>query len=188
MNLKQCKDMLTEETIKLRQLIKDSVKTREMELREMIQELEAQAEEAANAKAHAIRQILRAEQLKQLYQKLQNLWQSKKGILHKLEIPIDENDNPKEIELQQEKWQVLETEEEIEEALFNRNKKHFGQAEYDKTTFFREPLKSDINYTATTASSDHILHGDYDTSTLDSITTDFVKAMKKRTHWHHLNL
>ena len=88
-------------------------------------------------------------------------------------------DKPKEIEGMPEKWQVLDTTEEMNSALMDRNIAHFGQVQTDKTPFFDEPLKSDINFTATTASTEEILTGTYDTGQLDRITANFVEKLQQ---------
>ena len=176
----QCKSQLQEQQQELHKLIKDSVITRVQELDEKIKNLEMAAEEAEKDKANALRKILRAEQLKQLYQKIQRLRRTKQGVLHKLEVPLNEEDNPKAIEGLPDKWKVLDTTEEINTALMKRNINHFGQAELDRTPFFQEPLKSDINFTATTASVEQILEGDYTTADLDRIAAMFVQSLKKQ--------
>ena len=78
-----------------------------------------------------------------------------------MEIPLDPSGNPKTIIDNNLKWRVLESEEEIRVALMKQNQKHFGQAESGKTTFFTEPLVTDINYTATLASVESILEGEF---------------------------
>ena len=119
------------------------------------------------------------DKLKQLYAKLQCLRRSKGGKFHKLEIPWNPNDNTKQIKGDLEKWEVLEDNEEVYIGLKERNPLHFGQAETETTPFFSEPLKSEINYTATSASADYIIDGVYDMSSLDAVTEEFIKRQKK---------
>ena len=104
LTLSECQKWLQCEKQALNKIIKDSVVTREMELREKIQDLQLQADEAAKDKVQALRQLVRAEQLKQLYCKIQRLRRTKKGSLYKLEVPIDASENPKAIALDSSKW------------------------------------------------------------------------------------
>ena len=127
--------------------------------------------------------MLRAEQLKNLYHKIQRLRRSKKGVLHRLEVPINPQDDPKAIAEEPEKWKILDSEEDMLEALKERNRNHFGQAESEGTTFFTEPLSTDVNYTATTASAEQILNGTYDLNRLDDLTRELVHSMQKNHHW-----
>ena len=125
LTMKECDNSLKEQQQALHKVIKESVKTRIQELEERIKELENQAEEAEQDdnknKVKAIWQVLRAEQLKNLYRKIQRLRRSKKGVLHRLEVPINPQDDPKVIAEEPEKWKILDTEEDMLAALKERN-------------------------------------------------------------------
>ena len=62
---------------------------------------------------------------------------------------------------QLDRWQVIDTSNEMYEALKKRNITHFGKSELENTPFFQEPLCTGIIYTATSASIEIILERNY---------------------------
>ena len=65
---------------------------------------------------------------------------------------------------------------EIVDLLRKRNQKHFGQAH--GTSFTVPPSSEHIDFTASIASAEMILKGDYDASELDKITELLIKHLK----------
>ena len=71
-------------------------------------------------------------------------------------------------------WRETKCPTEIAFLIKLRNRLHFGQSEYDKTPFTQEPLKSKINWSASTGISELILEGTYEDSELDTISKLFL--------------
>ena len=86
-------------------------------------------------------------------------------------------------------WREVKCPQEIEFLIKLRNQRHFGQAEHDKTPFTQEPLRSRLNWSASTGTADLILEGNYSPNDIDDISQLFLTHCKKATaldSLHHL--
>ena len=77
---------------------------------------------------------------------------------------------------------------EIELLIKLRNRQHFGQLENEKTPFTQEPLKSKLNWSASTTTADLILEGKYSPTDIDDISKLFLSSCKKSTELDSLPL
>jgi hypothetical protein len=108
-----------------------------------------------------------------MFQKLGNLRHGNScSGLSILEVPINPADNPKVCK----NWQHLDLPSDtIEAYLLERNETHFGQAAGPWTD---SPLSEDVDYTASTVSTELILEGTYDASALNEITQLMIKNLQ----------
>ena len=78
-------------------------------------------------------------------------------------------------------WREVLCPKEIEFSLLLRNQRHFGQAETDKTPFTQPPLTHQLNWSASSASAELVLEGDYDTTALDNISALLIDNLTRVT-------
>ena len=90
-----------------------------------------------------------------------------------IEVPQDPTANPKKTKA----WRLVDTPKEIKKYLTERNQKHFGQAQ--GTPWTVPPLAEQVNFEASTQTSDLILEGDYTSSELDDITQLLIQHIKQ---------
>jgi len=153
--------------------------------RESVQRRDAENNDRASAlqngtkedKRTAIRlkHIKKKEELRRMFAKLKYLREnSDRAGINRVEVPADPTDidykNCKE-------WRSVDAPEEMLECLRERNQTHFGQAQ--GTPFTLPPLSEEIDFTASTISTEMILDGQYSTEDLDETTALLVKHMAK---------
>ncbi len=137
------------------------------------------------AASKILKRIIKAEEMKQLFAKLRNIYKPKKsGGLSRLLVPdtINPEVDPKLWDADpttQHLWKAVDLPAEILEALLKRNRRHFGQAH--KTPFTVPPLSQAVDFSASTITSDLILEGDYTSSDLDAITALLVEHLQQTT-------
>ena len=125
--------------------------------------------------AKAIKYRLAAERTKQMYQKLRSIRGIQKTGISRLEVPRDPSnfDYKKCME-----WITIDTPQEIESKLRDRNQRHFGQAH---GTFPTLPLFSKwIDWGASSHISELILEGTFHPIEVNSLTSELVRHMKRR--------
>ena len=98
---------------------------------------------------------------------------NRSGGLSNIEVPQDPNVPPKDCT----EWKTLDCPKEIEQALLERNRKHFGQAQ--GTPFTVPPLSQEINFEASTATSELILNGSYTHEDLDNMTQLLIDHLQR---------
>ena len=119
----------------------------------------------------AYKLIAKAEETKAMYAKLRFIRSdgTQQTGLTRLEVPQDPAQDPKHCT----EWTTVDTPADITKYLLERNQKHFGQAA--GTPFTVPPLSVHVDFRASTNECDLILNGDYDTSTLDDLTSLLLK-------------
>ena len=121
--------------------------------------------------AAAVRQLKRAEEVTQVFNKLQLLRQGPRSQgLTSILIPSGEG------------WDRITDPLEMEEQLYHRNKTHFGQLE--GTPFTMTPLRQNLDFAASTHVADTVLQGTFDTTNLCHISTEILQAMKQKCDRH----
>ena len=157
---------LREANTKLQQSCQDHEALREQELQERI---ETAIQNGKKTKAQIIRAIRKSEDHRKTYQILQQMKRRSTNThaIDRVEIPsswpqphqpvddIDHLEDPKTCT----QWRMITVPEEVEYYLLLRNRLHFGQAE--GTPFTIEPLRQDIDWTASTQAAEQLLHGTY---------------------------
>jgi hypothetical protein len=96
----------------------------------------------------------------------------KKGGFNTIEVPEDPNISPKTCT----KWRTVDCPKEIETFLLERNRQHFGQAQ--GTPFTIPPISQEINFEASTTTTDLILHGSFTHEDLDETTQLLVDHLQ----------
>ena len=143
-NLQEAQKLAKESTQKLRHMRKNA---EELRVNEQLQLIGAQGLEGAK-RAKIIKAIHRHERLQKVYQRMKILKNKTKQQLTAITIP--ESDGT---------ITTIDIPEEVEAALIERNKNHFGQAQ--GTPFTISPLSDDLNFSANTVSADKIVEGIY---------------------------
>ena len=162
------KKALTVAQTALRQVLKDAAASR----RDLLKKRIADAIAANDpSKSKAAKQIARAEAQKALHARIRFISKEsdQQSGLTRLEVPLDPATDPKKCT----EWTTVDTPEEITKYLLERNRNHFRQA--GGTPFTIEPLKSQVDFGASTATCDTMLTGDYTSTDLDKITSMVVE-------------
>jgi endonuclease/exonuclease/phosphatase family metal-dependent hydrolase len=163
-----CSTALRRAKSKVHEIINRCYATRESERDKQIEQLELEiastkANKATKAKLIILRNLKKAEAIKKMFQKLQNLRRTRqRGGITRLEVPVNPNDDPKTCI----HWKVIDIPTDILAQLIRRNRKHFGQAH--GTPFTVPPLSDDLAFTSMTLSGELILNGQYDAAHLDT--------------------
>ena len=79
--------------------------------------------------------------MRQVFRKIGRAQRKQNSDLLKLKVPIDPKDDPKQIARDDTKWKYVHEAKQQEQAILQRNIKHFGQAEREQTLFFQQPLE-----------------------------------------------
>ena len=118
----------------------------------------------------------RAEEIKAMYRKLRFIRKdsTRQNGLSRLEVPADPTEDQKKCTA----WKTIDVPEEITKYLLERNKAHFGQAK--GTPFTVSPLNTAIDFSASTATSEMILEGNYSNHELDELTRLFLTHLKHK--------
>jgi hypothetical protein len=96
--------------------------------------------------------------------------------LSRLEVPKDPTDsNYKDCT----EWVSIDAPEEIEAKLISRNQSHFGQAHGSFPT--KPPFSEWVDWGASSHTSELILEGEFHDETLDELTQDLLRHMKRQT-------
>ena len=131
------------------------------------------SKETSSTSSNIIKRIRRAEELKRGYAKLRYLLHpSTHTLVTRLEIPTDDTP-PK----QATSWSKITDPEEITHRLISRNTKHFGTAH--GTPFTVPPLSTDLNWSATSPTHQHILQGTFSPYD-DPLTNKLLDRLKQR--------
>lgn len=165
----ECQSELRKTQVLVRKIARDSVKTRMEELENRMTDLYLSPKTSDSQKLKILKHIKKAEALRRMFKKLGYLRKEKgQTAINMVEIPVDPTANPKEVDLTDStKWRSIKVPIEIERILTRRNRKHFGQAD---GPWLQPPLSQQVDFTASTVTSELILNGEYDASELDEIT------------------
>jgi hypothetical protein len=112
--------------------------------------------EGEKAGAKAIRNIMIAEETREMWRQLRSIDPTEDSGVSSIEVPSDGNLDSTHCK-NCTSWTTLEQPREIEEALRRRNLQHFGQAHGTPPTV--SPLREKIDWAASTYSSEMILEG-----------------------------
>ena len=171
-SIQACKVAYRQAQKLLREMERSSANYRRTEHNEKLAKLRA----TSNSKGiKDVKLLIKAEEVKQMYQKLRNIQGSQKSSITRLLVPEDPTANPKTCT----EWRSVDLPNEIATHLRNRNRKHFGQAHGTPPTI--PPLSEHIDWAASTAEAELILTGDYDATELDTISQLLVRHMKAKT-------
>jgi hypothetical protein len=122
-----------------------------------------------------LRNLKKAEAIKKLFQKLQNLRSTRqRGGITRLEVPDNPDDDPKTCV----HWKVIDVPTEILQQLLQRNRKHFGQAQ--GTPFTVPPLSEELGFTSMTPNGTLILNGQYDAAHLDNAVQLLIRHLHSK--------
>jgi hypothetical protein len=131
----------------------------------LAEKAEAHASQGEVSIAQYLKQLKQRESMSRVFQRCANARGTNRyGGFSTIEVPQDPNVTPKDCT----EWKTLDCPQEIENALLERNKKHFGQAQ--GTPFTVPPLSQEINFETSTATSELILNGSCTHEDLDDMT------------------
>jgi hypothetical protein len=151
--LPECQQEYTEILKKIKELERDTVSSR---IKEQQQNLEMRLMQADKAGAMAIRNIMKAEAIKEMQRQLKSLKGNIDAGITTVKVPTN-RDYSTEYCKTCTSWKTLEDPVEVQAALQQRNRIHFGQA---KGTFPTTPLFSNhVDWMASTIATDMILEG-----------------------------
>ena len=172
--LAACQALCRQIQQQIRQSTKDAVFHRQNE--QLIQLRDAEAK-GNKKKAKLIKNLMAAERTKNMYKKIRQCRGAEKAGITRLDVPADPDDvNYKSCV----DWISIDTPEEIESRLLQRNQTHFGQADGLFPT--RPPFCEWIDWGASTHVADLILEGQWNTEELDSVSQDVLRHMQARTN------
>ena len=149
--IKECAKQVRNAKQTVCNIVQHSYSHRDNERTERIRELEASVVSGDQHTARILRRLKKAEDIKQLFQKLQQVClsgQRKKGIV-RIEIPLHPEDDPKSCN----RWTQVDVPTEVVRHLQEQNRKHFGQAR--GTPFTVPPLSHHLGFTGSGNSPDH---------------------------------
>ena len=167
-----CKQRIAQLQHSISDKLKQAHHRRKLELQE---ELEARKSRGDQVGEKAVRNIIIAEETKQVNKQLSKLKDSYDSALSQIKVPDNEFADPKECS----SWLTITSPEEMEKYLLERNRKHFGQA---RGTFPTVPPFSDlVDWAATTPSADLILQGDFDDETINDAGKLLIEQLESTT-------
>jgi hypothetical protein len=170
-SIRKCSQALRDARSNERDIIKDSFQHREDEILQNIENCNMQDDKS---KGDILRNIRKAEEIKQLFNKLKFIrGKYQQSGISSLEVPSVDGDNPKKCK----DWKTVDTPKEIVAYLLARNQGHFGQAEGPLTI---PPMSEAIDYPASTAACDLMLEGEFNATELEDLTQLLVKNFSKR--------
>ena len=170
-SIRQCSQALREARQNERDIIKESLKHREDEVLQNIENCNVHDDKS---KGDILRNIRKAEEIKQMFNKLKFIrGKYQKSGIASLQVPCVDGDNPKTCQ----HWKTVDTPKEIESYILAKNKGHFGQAKGPMTV---PPMSEAIDYPASTAACDLLLEGDYTNEELEEMTQLLVKHFSKK--------
>ena len=157
----ECNQALRQAKREVSNIIEHSFEVRDEERNKQIKELEADPDSHNKKKAKILRNLKKAEEMRQLFQKLQTLRNARKNSgITRIEVPVQPDEDPKKCT----DWQIIDVPTEVLQHLQRRNRKHFGQAK--NTPFTSAPLAQELGFTSNTAAATAILQGQYNSSRL----------------------
>ena len=171
---KECQTLLRKAQRDIRTIVKDAVRRRREELQRRAQEYASATNADDRSLAQAMRNIRKKEEIQEMFSRLRGIrGKSKVEGITTVKVPRDREEDPKTCN----DWIEVDTPEEVEEAIRERNKTHFGQAE--GTPFTKSPFKEQLDFSASTRTAELILEGKYDTSDCDKVLASVVSHLKK---------
>jgi len=171
--LQECNIAIRKAKRDVSDIIAQSFEVRDNERAKQIEELESDHDPDNKRKAKILRNLKKAEEMKQLFQKLQVLRAVRKNSgITRIEVPTQPESDPKKCT----DWQVIEVPTEILHHLQNRNRSHFGQAK--DTPFTSEPLATELGFTSDTDTANAILDGNYNASSLTPAVQILIAHLK----------
>jgi hypothetical protein len=159
---RECSQQLRRITREIQQLVTESYARRETERVQKLHVLDQSTRPIDRQKAIDLRNIKKAEDIKEVFPKLKYVRGSrdKRGIT-RIEIPVHPDQDPKLCT----KWQQLDVPSDILAHLQSRNRVHFSQAQ--GTPFTVDPLWGHLGFTGNTEEGTNTLSGQYDVRDYD---------------------
>jgi hypothetical protein len=141
-SVKECSKHLRLAKQDVSNIVQQSYAHRDEERMERIRELEQSAASGDRHTARILRRLKKAEDIKQLFQKLKRVRECdrKRGVV-RVEIPLHPEEDPKSCT----SWTQVDIPTEVIRHLQDRNRKHFGQAH--GTPFTIPPLSHHLGFT-----------------------------------------
>jgi hypothetical protein len=155
---------------RVKKIARDSFKTRIQELKDMMTDLYLSSSTGDNKdNLKILKHIKKAEEIKRMFRNFGYVRREKgQTVVNVLEVPKDPADNPKELERgDHTKWRTVKVPAEIETLLTNWSRKHFGHV---AGPWLSPPLSQQVDFEASSITSELILQGEYNASDLDEIT------------------
>jgi len=177
----ECQRELRQAQSELRILAKEAANIRLEEQARRISELELSGTTAADRKrATILRNIRKAEEIKKMFRKIRSQRETNQKVgVRRLEVPLTDGDNPKTCL----NWRTIDAPSEVVEHLRARNRSHFGQAQ--GTPFTVPPLSQEIDFTASTMTTEMILDGEYSAMDMSETTQLLIKHMRRSEFVNH---
>ena len=170
----ECQTLLRQAQRDVRTIVKDAVRRRREELQRRAQEYASATNADDRSLAQAMRNIRKKEEIQEMFTRLRGIRGKMKAEgITTVKVPRNDEEDPKTCK----DWIEVDAPEEVEDAIRERNKKHFGQAE--GTPFTKSPFKEQLDFTALTRTAELILEGNYDTSDCNKILASVVSHLKK---------
>jgi hypothetical protein len=159
------------------------IRKKARELRREFLRLKAAAYAAAENKAAELilKRMQQAEDISLVYKTINRSKPASGGSIDKLEVPRVDGTPPKLCD----DWRVVTIPQEIEDALLDRNRAHFGQAEGTPCT--TPVMRENLGYKGDGYAAELILEGDFEEGTLDDISNLFLRHLKRKTTADKLN-
>ncbi len=169
-----CSIRLQEAKRAVKDIVDASVQHREKERRERIRDLSVSPFKTNRAQGQILRRLQKAEDIKQLFQKLKviRLSNQRQGVT-RIEIPLHPGDDPKECQ----EWRQVDVPTEVLHQLQQRNRAHFGQAH--GSPFTVAPLVDQLGFCGDGSGSEDILKGEFDTTDLDDNVALLIQHLQQ---------
>ena len=170
----ECQTLLRAAQKKVRIIVRDAVRHRREELERRAQEHATSNNCDGKNKAKIIRNIRKREELKEMFKKLRRMRGTDRHTgITTVKVPTDPKVDPKQCT----EWKEVDTPEEVETAIRERNRLHFGQA--DGTPFATPKMKEQLDFMASTKTAELILDGQYEPDDVTSAAAALADHLRK---------
>jgi hypothetical protein len=173
--IQECTVQLREAKRKVQEIVDSSFHQRDKERSDRIKDLAASPFKRSD-KEHSklLCRMQKAEDVKQLFRKLKALRTTDQchGVT-RIEIPLHPGHDPKTCH----EWRQIEVPTEVLFQLQQRNRSHFGQAQ--GSPFTVAPLVDQLGFCGDGSSSDEILKGEYDATSLNEHVALLIQHLKQ---------
>ena len=168
----ECRQRITQ----INRIIVDKLKrARELRKNELQTKLDDKKARGEAVSSKVLKQIIIAEETKEVNRKLNHLKDSYASQLNHIQVPENEFANPKEAT----NWITVTSPAEIENYLLNRNRTHFGQALGTFPTI--SPFREHVDWSASTLESNEILDGEFNDDELEGVSKLLIEFLGKTT-------
>ena len=158
--------------------LKHTIANSAQERKDHLQQLsDLYATESKSFASKSLRQLIKAEETKRLFNKLKYLRKRHtKSRLTRVLIPTNPSSDPSNCT----EWTAIDDPQEMESLILQRNQQHFGQAA--GTPFASPPLSDDVDFSTESPNSDVILCGEYNAAELDEMVQHTISHLRAIDH------